>query len=85
MIVHGIKLNKETYFGSQANSLSHKNENKNPNSPSENLNEALLNNKKVKRKDVSTSENLDQALEDEGIDLPTIVPPLQETSSLLIK
>lgn len=41
--------------------------------------------KKVKRKDISSTENLDQALEDEGLDLPTLVPLLHERSSLLIE
>lgn len=41
--------------------------------------------KKVKIKDVSSSENLDQVLEGEGIDLPTMVPPQQEKYPLLIE
>lgn len=40
---------------------------------------------KVKTKGISESENLDQALEDEELDLPTIVPPQQDRSTLLIE
>lgn len=74
--INGIQHNKDAYFGSQISSLTHKNENKkkNHNSPSENLSKALSNLEKVKIKNVSSSENLDQVLEDEGLDLPTMVP-----------
>lgn len=85
--VNVIQLLPEAYFGSQVNSLSRKSENKKKNqkSPSENLSEAPSNIEKLKIKDMSSSENLEQALEDEGIDLPTMVPLQQEKSPLLIK
>lgn len=59
--INGIHLNKEVYFGSQVNSLSHKNENKKKNKQSlgENLSEAPSNSEKLKIKDVSSSKNLD--------------------------
>lgn len=68
-------------------SLSRKSENqkKNHKSLGENLPKAPTDTKKVKLKDASSSENLDQALEDEGLDLPTMVPLYQEKSSLLIE
>lgn len=61
------------------------NKKKNHKSLGENLYEAPLDSKKVKRKDISSSEFLDQTLEDEGFDLPAMFPLLPERSSLLIE
>ena len=61
---HEIQYNKEAYFGSQVNSLSHKSEKENKNekiketSSSENPSRALLDEEKDKIKDTSFGENL---------------------------
>lgn len=67
--------------------LATKNDNKRKKHDSlgENLSEAPLDEKKTKTKEVSESENLEKALDDEGLDLPTIGYLPQDRSNLLIK
>lgn len=82
-----IQLQEKEYFGSQVNALSHKKDNKNKKHDSldENLFETPLDEQQVKTKGVSKSENLEKAIDDEGIDLPTIGHLPQDRSNLLIE
>lgn len=81
-----VVLDTQAYYGETIDSLSRKMENMRliSQSHSENHYVALTNPKTIKIKDVSNGENLSEALEDEGFNLP-ISALHREQSTILAK